>query len=277
MKTWAVCTFITGCVAFGQQPAGKLAFEVASIKPAKPMAMGEMRIRMQTDGGMLRYENVSLKDCIRNAYRVKDFQVQGPDWLGGARFDIVAKLPDGSSEEQVPEMLQALLADRFKLTLHRDTKEHAVYALVQAKSGPKLKPAEVPTGEAKPGAPPRNAMMMMIEDGTAHLKAPSASMSTLAEMLSRFSERPVVDNTGIKGQYDFDLAFSPETLAHMPGGMRGPMHPPGGGEHGAIETPSEPAGSIFDSVQKYGLKMEPKKAAMEMLIVDHIEKEPTEN
>ena len=270
-------------IAFGQQ-TGKVAFEVASIKPSQPMSMGRMRIGMNTDGGMLRYSNVSLKDCIRNAYRVKDFQVQGPDWLDSARFDIVAKLPDGASKDQIPEMLQTLLAERFKLSLHRDTKEHAIYALVVGKGGPKLKPAEVQTGDdATPGgAPggrgglPRGAMSMMIDPAGAHLKAPSATLSTLAEMISRFSERPVVDYTGIQGQYDFDLVFAPETMRNMPGG-KGMMMPPGGGEHPQTDAPAEPAATIYESVQRYGLKLEPRKAPMEMLIVDHIEKEPTEN
>ena len=118
--------------------------------------------------------------------------------------------------------------------------------------------------------------MMMGPDG-AHLKAPSATLSTVAEMISRFSERPVVDMTGIQGQYDFDLVFSPETMRNMPAVVRGPMAPPSAGEQLPADPPAERAGSIYDSVQRYGLKLEPRKAPMEVLIVDHIEKEPTEN
>lgn len=242
--------------------------------------MGQMRIRMSADEGMLRYSGVSLKDCIRTAYRVKDFQVQGPDWIASARFDITAKLPAGSSKDQIPEMLQDLLAERFKLALHRDTKEHAIYALVAGKGGPKLKPAEAPAPDVaapEKGVPPRGAMMMMMSPGGAHLKAPSSTLANLAEMISRFSERPVVDMTGIQGQYDFELVFTPETMRGMPGGMRGPMPPPGEGERPPADPPAERAGSIYESVQKYGLKLEPRKAPLEMLIVDHIEKMPTEN
>lgn len=286
MKTWILSACVVcSCTTLAQQPSEKIAFEVASIKPAQPMPMGEMRINMGVDEGMLRYTNVALKDCIRIAYRVKEFQVQGPEWLGSARFDIVAKLPDGSSKDQVPEMLQALLAERFKLTLHRDTKEHAIYALVEGKGGAKLKPADIqsaaPDGKGSPnggpgrGGPGRNAMMMQVDGAGAHLKAPSATLANLAEMISRFSERPVVDMTGIEGQYDFDLVFSPETVRGGPVGGRFPK--PGGGEHVQPDTPSEPAGSIYDSVARYGLKLDPRKAPMEVLIVDHIEKEPTEN
>lgn len=288
MKLWIICaSLVLGYVAFGQQPPEKITFEVASIKPAAPSPMGQMRIGMSSDAGMLRYSNVSLKDCIRTAYRVKDFQVQGPDWIESARFDIVARLPAGSSKDQIPEMLQALLADRFKLTLHRETKEHPIYALVVGKGGAKLKPAEVQTADAAPaggasgiGGPPRNAVMMQIDPGGAHLKAPSATLARLAEMISRFSERPVVDMTGIQGQYDFDLVFSPETMKGMMRGAPGgpmPMPPPGEAEHSPSDAAAEPAGSIYESVQRYGLKLEPRKARMEILIVDHIERTPTEN
>lgn len=287
MKAWIVCAFLLcGAMAYAQQTP---TFEVASIKPSKPMGGGRIRVGMNVDGVMLRYNSVTLRDCIRTAYRVKEFQVQGPDWLGTTRYDITAKLPDGASEDQVPEMLQALLAERFKLKLHRDTKEHNIYALVAAKDGPKLKPAEIqtagarPTGGPPPGAgmPPRRGMAIMMGPDGAHLKTPAATLSTLAEMISRFSERPVVDMTGIQGEYEFDLAFSAQGMRGGPMMvMRRPMGPPpGGGDDGpaAAEPPAERAGSIYDSVRPYGLRLEPRKAQLEMLIVDHIEKEPTEN
>ncbi len=290
MKSFALCTATLCCAGlFAQPPSAKLEFEVASIKPSAPMPMGQIRIGMSADAGMVRYSNVSLKDIIRTAYRVKDFQVQGPDWLASTRFDIVAKLPDGATREQVPEMLQTLLAERFKLTLHRETKEHNMYALVVGKGGPKLKPAEIKPIETRntdgpppppppggPGAgPPRGAMMIRMDSGGAHLQTPSATLAALADLISRFTERPVVDMTGIEGQYEFDLAFAPETIQGMPGG-RMPGPPPGGGEHSSSEA-AEPAPTIYDSVQRYGLKLEPRKAPMEILTVDHIERTPTEN
>jgi uncharacterized protein (TIGR03435 family) len=277
---FVVLSAILCAVAWSQQPE-KLSFEVASIKPADPSPMGQIRVNMSTDAGMLRYTNVSLKDVIRAAYRVKDYQVEGPDFIGDTRINITAKLPEGASEAQVPEMLQTLLAERFKLTLHRDTKEHAIYALVVDKGGPRLKAAEVPTGEAAP-APGRGGrgggrgmmMMSMGPDGM-HMKAASTTLAGLGEAISRFTDRPVVDMTGIQGQYDFDLAFSPESMRGMPGAvMRGPG--PGGEGHPA-DGGSEAGGTVFDAVQKYGLKLEPRKAPMEILIVDHMEKTATEN
>lgn len=282
MQKWiAGAIFFSSLVAFGQE---KIEFEVASIKPSAPQPMGQMRIGMSADAGMLRYSNVSLRDCIRIAYRVKEFQVQGPDWVNSERFDIVAKLPSGSTQDQIPEMLQAMLAERFKLTFHRETKEHAIFALVAGKGGAKLKPAEVPLGDgdsAGPGpakgAPPRNGMMMQVDGAGAHLIAPSATLANLAEMISRFSERPVLDMTEIQGRYDFDLVFSADTMRGGPGGgMHGPgdAHAP---SEAPADAPGERAGSIYDSVQRYGLKLEPRKAPMEVLLLDHIEKAPTEN
>ncbi len=307
MKRLILCVLSLLCgAAFGRQTPAKPQFEVASIKPAQPMPMGQMRIGMNADAGMLRYTNVTLKDCIRVAYRVKDFQVEGPDWLGSARFDIVAKLPEGASKDQIPEMLQSMLADRFKLTVHRDTKEHAIYALEVAKGGPKLKPAETsvpadapamtksPQEKAPPGGMRPNAMFMRMDPGGMHLEAPSATLDALAEMISRFCERPVVDMTGIQGEYAFDLAFVPETMRGLPPPMGHPMPPPGGGpsggpiggkdgpmlaggEHPPADAPTEAAGSIYDAVGRYGLKLAPRKAPLEIVFVDHIERAPTEN
>ena len=276
-------TLLLAGVALGQS-VDKPAFEVASIKPAQRMQMGRMRVGMESDGGMIRYTGLSLKECIRTAFRLQRFQVEGPDWLDEARFDFVAKLPEGASEDQVPEMLQTLLEERFKLTFHRGAKEQSVYALVVAKDASKLTPAEIKTAAGPGAGAPRRNMMVQVDQEGAHLEAPSATLPALAGILSRFTDRPVVDKTGIEGQYDFDLVFSPDEMRGMrgPGGpMRGPGGPggtgAGGGELLPGEAPATRAGSIQDSVKKYGLKLDPRKDEMEVLVVDHIEREPTEN
>jgi uncharacterized protein (TIGR03435 family) len=253
---------------------------------------------------MLRYTNVSLLEVLRTAYRVKEFQIEGPDWLSSERFDITAKFPEGATQEQVPEMLQSLLVERFGLTVHNDTKEHAIYALVVGKNGPTLKPAEnAPTdnnasaassgGPAPvpptPGGGPRTAdvtamanrpgaMMMMMGPNGMHMKTPAITLTGLADALSRFAERPIVNQTGIEGRYDFELDFMPEKTAGMRkmGGMPPPPNAPTGEAHGA-DPGGEPAATIYEAVQRYGLKLEPRKAAMPVLVIDHIEKNPTEN
>lgn len=268
----AILVPLLATAAFAQQP---LAFEVASIKAADPQPMGMVRIGMSSDAGMVRYSNISLKDCIRTAYRVKDFQVQGPDWLDSTRFDITAKLPAGAKEDQIPEMLQALLADRFKITVRRDSKEQSVYALTVGKSGAKLKPAEIKTNSQEPKSlgpdgKPRQMMMLRMQPNGSRVTAPSATLAGLCDLVSRFMERPVVDMTGIEGQYDFDLTFTPEIIRGVPGGGPPPV------DH-QNDTPSEPAPSLADAVQQYGLKLEARKAPLELIVVTHAEKTPSEN
>ena len=123
--------FAVAGFAWAQAPAAApLTFEVASIKkPAlsiQDQAMqGKLHVGMKVDGARVDFGSMSLADLITTAYKVKSFQISGPDWLKTERFDIMAKLPEGANKDQVPEMLQALLAERFKLTIHRDTKDHA--------------------------------------------------------------------------------------------------------------------------------------------------------
>lgn len=301
MKSRLLCALLVlSAVAAFAQAGDKFAFEVASIKPAPPQPMNQTRIGMQTDGGMLRYTNVAIREMIRVAYKVKDFQIEGPDWMGTTRFDISAKFPAGATEDNVPEMLQALLAERFKLTLHKDSQERPVYAMVVGKNGPKLKAAEVQTnaptdGGANPSAhgvtvstpiggssPPAlrpsgpvrrgGAMMMSMAANGMTFNAPSATIAQLAEALSRFTERPIQDATGIDGQYEFELTFMPETMR----GIQRRMPPPAADHPGdAADTP--PAESIAEALQHYGLKLEPRKSAVDVLTIEHVEKTPTEN
>jgi uncharacterized protein (TIGR03435 family) len=208
--------------AAGQTPAPPPAFEVASVKPAAPLNRGQLlsgqaHVGMKIDAARVDIGSMSLEELIRVAFRVKPYQVSGPDWMASVRFDVLAKLPEGASAEQVPEMLQALLAERFKLTVHRESKEHAVYALVVGKNGPKLKEAapdaDTPaaTDDANPqvhvngrgenmsvsisGGQIGTAHMSMGPNGTMRLEAPKMNMAALADSLSRFFDRPVVDLT----------------------------------------------------------------------------------
>src|SRR5207248_3269330 len=146
-------------IAFAQAPATTPEFEVATIKAAPPInpaqiMQGKLHVGMKVDGARVDIGFMSLADLIRTAYDVKPYQVSGPDWLNTERFDFIAKLPDGATKDQVPGMLKSLLADRFKVAVHKESKEHAVYALVVGKNGPKLKDAP-PDPEAGPdGARP---------------------------------------------------------------------------------------------------------------------------
>ena len=241
--------FAVAGLAWAQAPvpsaapaAAPLAFEVASIKkPAlslQDQAMsGKLHVGMKVDGARVDFGSMSLADLIAQAYKVKSFQISGPDWMKTERFDIMAKLPEGATKDQVPQMLQALLAERFKLTIHRDTKDHAIYALIVGKGGPKLKeappdvevPADAPpakeekgtltvdTGQGKMSVkadssggatvkgPNGLTQKISMSNGVMHMELNKATMDQMVEALSRFVDRPVVNMTGLKGNYQVAL------------------------------------------------------------------------
>jgi uncharacterized protein (TIGR03435 family) len=273
MRLCTICAcLISFNLALAQQATDKPAFEVASIKPSDPNPSSPMWTGMSADEGMVRYTNMTLKDCLRAAYRMRDFQIQGPAWMNEVRFQITAKLPAGASMEQIPEMMQSLLGERFKLALRRDSKEQSVYALGLGKNGPSLKPAQVaannpPETALGPDGRPRPAIMIEFLPSGIAIHAPAATLSVLAETMSRFTERPVVDMTGLEGQHQFDVTFAPEMIRGVPWTRA---------ESTQISA-DPPAPSLFEAVQQYGLKLEARKAPIEMLTVTHLEKTPTEN
>lgn len=195
---------------------------------------------------------------------MKAYRVSGPDWIGTTRFDIVAKIPEGAAKEQVPAMLKTLLEDRFKLKVHRENREYPVYAIIVAKNGPKLKEAAPdPAHATDPPTPKRSVDGHDIQ----HMEFSSITMPALAEILDRYryADRPVVDETGLQGYYQVELDISQQEL-RMRDGL---VLPPG------VE-PVEP-GSLFAAFQHLGLKLEPKKEPVDTIVVDRVEKAPTEN
>jgi uncharacterized protein (TIGR03435 family) len=293
--------------AFAQAPAAPT-FDVATVKPAAmptPQAMmaGKIRFGESIDGNRADYGMVNMEYLITKAYGVKAYQVAGPSWIQSERYDIAAKLPEGATSGQVPEMLKALLVDRFKLEIHHETKEHAVYALVVGKNGPKIKEsaAETPEptdGEKTPGnamrlAPsgdgrgmtvkgPMGNVRVTMNDGAIHMAGSQMTMASFIDMIARLVDKPVVDETGLTGKYDIDIEMSMSDMQNMAraAGLAGPGMGRGGPGGGAApaEAASDPSGgSIFQTVQSLGLKLEPRKAQIDMIVVDKGEKTPTEN
>jgi uncharacterized protein (TIGR03435 family) len=281
-KTIVTCVCLLAWSAAAQTPANPPAFEVASIRPAAPQTGNRVMVRMGGDPGRVDYANVSLKDVLARAYKLKRYQISGPAWMDSQRYDITAKVPEGVKADLVPEMLQALLAERFKMKVHRENKEQAVYALGVGKNGPKLKPSEQ-TADAPPAPGPdgarrmTRARMMFSSDGRMEIRG--ASMAAFTESLSNLLDRQVVDETGLTGDYDIDLEISMEDLAGMRKLAMGAGHPPGGapGAENAPAPQSGPAPSIFTAVQQLGLKLDSRKAQVDYLVVDSAEKTPTEN
>jgi uncharacterized protein (TIGR03435 family) len=298
----------------GSALAADPVFEVASIKPSGPMnpqamMQGKMRVGMKIDAARVDIGFLSLADLIRTAYEVKAHQVTGPDFLKSERFDISAKMPEGATKEQVPAMLRALLAERFGLTVHKDNKPLPVYALIVGKGGPKLKDAApepvvdpdapLPAGTTKMSTPDGDvtvkpnaggmgatltsakagtSKMTMGQDGLMHMESSKMSMPNFADMLTPFLDKPVVDMTELKGNYQvvLDLSMNDMMKVARASGLMGAGGPMPGGV--SAETASDPSGgSIFTSVQALGLKLENRKEPVTMIVVDHIEKTPTGN
>jgi len=185
-----ICLALTATGAFGQ---AKPSFEVATIRPAQPMDQAKMLAALQggqklpigatIDSGRAEYLYLDLRSLLTYAYGVKPYQITGPDWMSTTRFDIVAKMPEGSTKEDAPKMLQSLLEERFKLTTHRTSAEHPVLALVVGKGGPKLKAsAEKPVAidESAPLKP--GEMKMDGPDGPVRAKVDLATGSSVVDM-----------------------------------------------------------------------------------------------
>jgi uncharacterized protein (TIGR03435 family) len=223
--------------------------------------------------------NAPLQTILGAAYGVQADLISGaPDWVSSEKYDIDVQLPDSAVDdtqkpgdgigiEKLQGMLQALLANRFKLTLHRQTKDLQVYELVVADGGSKLeeaKPAYMnPNGINGPeGRLPKRGMMQM---GLGELIDHGTTLAPLVEQLSWQLGRTVVDKTGLKGNYDFSLRWTP---GESEAGMRKLM----GDKPTADRAPSS-GPSLFTAIQEQlGLKLEPKTAPVQVLVVDHVEK-----
>lgn len=232
-----------------QTLAGAQSFEVASIKPAKSDLHSSSGIK--TGNGSLNAVNVTLKRCIMGAYSVGPHQIiGGPDWLDSDHYDITAKADQPVNDDaKLMVMLQSLLAERFKLVLHRDTRTLPAYVLEVAKNGPKLEKAE--GGDASTNTSGNN------RDISIHAR--NAGMAHFAEVLARYMDLPVVDQTGLQGSYNLSLHWTRDTAK-------------------PDDTGSTEEISIFTAIQEQlGLRLHSQKAPVSVLVIDHIEKTPTEN
>jgi uncharacterized protein (TIGR03435 family) len=216
---------VLSLAAFAQE------FEVASIRPSSQNGQTQ---GMKVDGSMVRCSAPTLKVYLQMAHRLKPYQIVAPDWMNTIRWDITAKLPEGSDPKQIPEMMQALLVDRFQMKMHRETREVPVYGLVIGKSGLNMK--ESPLDQAGNGH--ENSVRSgtsvssgaggtttydnggYFTEGNNRLEGKKLRVDLIAGLLSRFSDRPVVDMTGLKGNYDFSMEFSPEDFARCSSGAR---------------------------------------------------------
>ncbi len=243
---------------WAQQPAAPLQFEVASVKPSNPNSTNGTLVTI-TSGGRLHAVNATLKDLIETAYDVRSFQIEGgPKWANAAKYDIDAT--PGSSARgaavspgwtNVRLEVQTLLKDRFQLQLHRETKTSPIYSLVIAKGGIKSSVLSATQSPQKG-----------ITAGQGTMLGDAASMAQLAYKLSRLLQRPVVNNTGLEGNYNFKLEWTPDLGPSAPDGQ-------------TADTAGGP--SIFTALQEQlGLRLEAKKGAVDVLVIDRADR-PSKN
>jgi uncharacterized protein (TIGR03435 family) len=274
---------LLACPVFAQQ------FEVASIKPFDPSAPGQVAVGMHFDGAQVRAVGLSLRDLLAVACKTSVTLVSGPDWTASARFDISATLPAGGTTAQLPEMFQALLADRFQVKLHKDKKEFPVYALLVARGGSKMKetPPDADEGEQKgtqnvAATRVRNGVSVNFGPGSSftfangRFEAHKLAMPLFAGNLERFADRQIVDMTGLTGQYDFAFDVMPEDFVAMMArsAVRGGanLSP----EAQKLLDASSPS-ALGDALQQIGLKLDARKAPLDVLIIDEALKTPTAN
>ena len=289
----AALTIVSTLLSAQAQPTdASISFEVVSIKPALPPNGRSFRVGTRggpgsSDPGRMMFSYVSLARLVSQAYGIYPFQLSCPDWLNTARFDITAKVPEGATKEQIPLMLQNLLADRFKLKVHQEVKNMPILELSVAKSGPKLKAAsgdlarqEGVTGGPSldrngfPEIPPGRANKLVI-DGRARWQDPDAGIEQLTRMLAGELGKPVTDATGLKGRYSFSLYW-------MSGEMNATQLTATPDTDAASPTASTPDGllgpTIFGALRdQLGLRLEARRGPATVLDVDSAAKLPTEN
>jgi len=223
-------------------------FEIASVKPGTP---GPEKI--EVGPGSVTMRNARLPGCIRWAYSVREDQVSGPAWMNDVWFEITAKAAAPATNEELRQMMQTLLAERFKLTLHRQTKELQSLILTVGKGGHKMKSVET---EGTPS----------FKTGKMNLTGSGALLSQLTDFLAHELRFPVIDQTGLTGRFDYHLDIASYVTEEMMKANSGGGPPP--------DAPTIVAQALQSQL---GLKLDSKKAAVEMLIVDTVEKTPTEN
>jgi uncharacterized protein (TIGR03435 family) len=252
--------------------AGLQTFEVASVKP-HPRDVVQPSSMVAEPGGRFTARNIPLRFLIRTAYQIQDDQIVDlPPWASSDRFDVTAKAADGSSPADIAPMLQALLAERFRLSFHRETRELPIFELQFLRSdgtlGPKMKRNDcVPDINARPsppGGPPRCGS---ISNGFGRLTLNATPMRVMTQFLAPAVSRVVVDKTGLIGNFDVDLTWTPDTLPPRPAGA--PADQPIR-INGLEIDPNGP--SIFTAVrEQLGLRLESARGPVEVLAIDHVE------
>jgi uncharacterized protein (TIGR03435 family) len=266
MKRLPVLT-ISLSVTFGMQlyANDRMQFDAASVK-----RNSECTYDRSISPASVSLKGLPLNFILAAAYKVGIDQISGPSWMDTECFDVFAKPPQGATNDQLPMMLQALLAERFKLVAHKGARPNTSYALVIDKNGPKFK--EAPENSTFMGRNPRNAIAIGRRGGGA-LKG-IMTMELLAKSLSSRGYGPVIDETGLKGEYEIQLSWVPDPAVEPRPPLSAAAEPGQQRENAA----STPGADLFTALREtLGLRLEARKTQLEIIVIDHIERIPTEN
>ena len=239
--------------------AQNAAFDVASVKINQQFSMdnrGTWRSSIDTNPGTLTMRNVNLTMIVAWAYDVQRPQISGPAWINSQRYDIVAKAAGPAPERELRRMLQTLLTERFKLETHRESRQMDVYAILLPKSGHKMTPSKAEESHARQDPARGN-----IVEG--------AAVSELATEMSRETEVPIVDMTGLSGRFDFTFNVQ-KYVAALRDRVQTERRPIGDNEANLLIMQDALAGEL-------GLKLEPRKTAVDVIVIDKAEKAPVQN
>jgi uncharacterized protein (TIGR03435 family) len=291
MKTlYAVAAgFLSFAPILSQAQPARLEFEVASVRATPPSAEHGMTLGLRMDGSQMRIDGLPLRDIIALAFRVKQYQVSGPEWMAAERFDISAKLPPGAKAAEVFVMLQALLSDRFALAFHREKKEMPAYAMIVGK--PPLRLREIPQD---PNAPPpadvlttkvsgnQNGIIGDLGNGATYtfgggkFEGRKLTVAALASELERYSDRPIVDLTQLKGTFDLTFTVSVEAygaLLRRAALNSGMVMPP----QAMRQFENDGTSALPEAAEQVGLKLESRRMPVDVLAIEQVRKTPTEN
>jgi uncharacterized protein (TIGR03435 family) len=276
-----------------QTATAPVEFEVASVKPSESFTAAQVTAALRIAGSQITCTGMSLRDYLKLAFDVKDAQIEGPDWMATQRFDIAAKIPLGAKPDQLRGMMKSLLESRFHLAVHRAPKDLPVYALTLGKTPLKLKdsPLDAETDLDSAGRAGVNVNVQGGRGGTQvsfgrgssvailsrRVELKKMSMTIFVTVLARFVDLPVLDQTGLKATYDFSLDFNENDLGTLVRSAVAEGSAPPEALRAFDHIKPDPAPSIFDSLEKLGLKLEKQKAPLDVLFIDRLDRTPTEN
>jgi len=273
---------------FAARAQEKLEFEVASVKPfSVTQTDAAVTLGVRMDGAQVRMVGLTMRDLLGTAYRKKVYLITGPDWIATERYDINAKIPAGVSPDKLPDMLQSLLSDRFGLKVHREKKDTPVFALVIGKPPLKLK-ENVPDPNAEPpkavevtGTGSAAGVAVNLGNGSSYslgagkFTATKIDLTMMANVFERFTDRPIVDLTELKGKYDFEVPVTTEEMQTMmirAAIAAGVQLPPQ-----ALRLLDSGGNPIEGAAEQLGLKLDARRMPVEYLVVDQVQKTPTDN